>query len=168
MNIVLIGYRGSGKSTIAEIVAKETGFRLMNLDAMIVEKAGIKIPEIVEKHGWEHFRDMETAVLEEAASGDNQVLDCGGGIIMREENRQVLKKAGPVFWLTAPVNVLAERIRHDDQRPSLTGKSFVEEIEEVMKERLPLYRDSADHRVDTDQESAQECAKLIISIAGYK
>lgn len=166
MNVVLIGYRGTGKSTIARIIAERAGLSLKNLDSMIVERAGISIPQIVEKFGWDHFRDLESQVLEAAAARDNQVLDCGGGIILREENRQRLKKAGPVIWLTASVPAIVARIQGDTQRPSLTGKSFTEEVEEVMREREPLYRACAHHVINTEALAPDEAAAEIMRLAG--
>ena len=166
MNIALTGYRGTGKSTIAKIIAERTGFVLRNLDAMIVEREGMPIPEIVEKYGWERFRDAETKVLEDVAKDDGQVLDCGGGIILRESNRKILKDAATVFLLWADVSAIVERIAGDDQRPSLTGKSFTEEVEEVLAEREPLYRQAADHVIDTAASTPEETADMIIHLLG--
>lgn len=166
MNIALIGYRGTGKSTIGRVVAAETGMELKNLDGLIIEKAGMSIPMIVETYGWDQFRDFESEVLEELMKKDSQVLDCGGGIIIRAENREMLSRSGDVFWLTASVDTIAERIAEDSQRPSLTGKSFIEEIGEVLKEREPLYRHSASHVIDTESMSAQEAARQIIELSG--
>ncbi len=166
MNLCLIGYRGTGKSTIAEIIARKTGRPLKNLDASIVEKAGASIPEIVETHGWDHFRDLESEVLAEAVAGDGLLVDCGGGIILREQNRARLKAAGPVIWLTTEIPRIIERIKEDANRPSLTGKSFLEEITEVLNERLPLYQDCANHVIATDEISPEDAADKIIEIVG--
>lgn len=165
MNISLIGYRGTGKSTIALILAEKTGFALTNLDAMIVEKASMPVPEIVKKFGWDRFRDIESEVLEEAAKADNQILDCGGGIILRQDNREKLKELGPVFWLVADIPSVIERIKEDTQRPSLTGKSFVDEVSDVLKEREPLYRDCADHIIDTVALSPEDSTNEILRLA---
>jgi shikimate kinase len=162
MNVSLIGYRGVGKTTIGEILAEKTGFDLKRLDDMIVERAGMSIPEIVERHGWDRFRDLESEVLAGAAKGDGQVLDCGGGVILREENRKKLRAAGPVVWLAASVPDIIERIKKDDQRPSLTGKSFTDEVAEVLEQREPLYRESADHVIDTGAMSPEEAADNIV------
>lgn len=164
MNVSLIGYRGTGKSTIAAIMAERSGMPVVSLDQAIVAKAGMPIPEIVEKNGWEHFRDLESEVLAEAAARDGLILDCGGGIILREKNRETLKKAGPVVWLTASIEAIVERIKEDTNRPSLTGKSFIEEISEVLEERTPLYRDASTHVVPTGDSSPEKTAETILEL----
>jgi len=141
MNIVLIGYRGSGKSTVARRLASLLTRPHVSLDRRIVELAGHTIPEIVADRGWGHFRDLESQVVREVSAWDGWILDTGGGVILREENVKRLRENGLVFWLTAPPPVLTERIRDDTQRPALVqGKTFLEEVEEVLREREPLYR----------------------------
>jgi shikimate kinase len=166
MNVSLIGYRGTGKSTIARLLAAQTGLQLQNLDDLIVARAGRTIPEIVAQEGWERFRDLESEVLAAVTAGDGQVLDCGGGVVLREENRKRLLAAGPVVWLTASVPVIVARIKDDANRPSLTGKSFLEEVTEVLAEREPLYRACAQHVVPTDELSPQAAAAEIIRLTG--
>lgn len=151
MNIVLIGYRGTGKSTIGKVLAARLGWPLVSTDAEIVRRAGRSVPEIVAQHGWEYFRDLESTVCRELSAQDRLIIDTGGGAILRQENVAYLKKNGTLFWLTASIETIASRIGRDTQRPSLTGtKSFVEEIEEVLTVRTPKYRDAADHIVPTD------------------
>ncbi len=164
MNVALIGYRGTGKSAVARILAEIAGMSLVNLDAAIVERAGMSIPQIVKESGWERFRDLESEVLEEAAAGQDLVLDCGGGIILREKNRELLKKSGLAVWLTAEVPTIIGRIAADDQRPSLTGKSFTDEVEEVLAARTPLYRETAVHVVPTDHDSPSKIAQKILRL----
>lgn len=161
MNLVLIGYRGTGKSTVGKILAGWLGMRLVNLDEQIIAKAGLRIPELVAKFGWNHFRDLESEVVAAAVNGDNQVLDCGGGVILRDRNTALLKQAGPVVWLQASVPTIVSRIREDTERPSLTGKSFTEEVAEVLGEREPKYRAAADQVVDTEGKSPEQVAELI-------
>ena len=146
MNVVLIGYRGTGKSTVGKILAARLGLILVSTDAEIVKSAGQSIPEIVEQHGWEYFRDLEAKVCGQLAGRTGLVVDTGGGAILRPRNVEVLKETGRLFWLTASVETIAERIGQDAQRPSLTGvKSFVDEIQEVLLERTPKYQAAADH-----------------------
>jgi shikimate kinase len=162
VNVVLVGYRGTGKSAVAEILAQQLGWHVANLDAEIVRLAGKPIPEIVQESGWPAFRDLEEQVVHAAASRDGWIIDCGGGVIEREANFSVLRAAGPVFWLTASTETIVRRIQGDDQRPSLTGqKSFTDEVAEVLKRRMPLYRRIAHHQVDTDQRTVEEVAAEI-------
>ena len=134
MNIVLIGYRGAGKSAVGRVLAHRLRRELVSTDAEVVKRAGRPIPDIVEHQGWEHFRDLESLVCRDLAGRDNLIIDTGGGAILRPQNVEVLKQNGRFWWLTAGVDTLAGRIKHDSQRPSLTGsRSFVEEIAEVLQ-----------------------------------
>ena len=146
MNIVLIGYRGTGKSAVGKILAAQLGRRLVSTDEEIIRRAGKSIPDIVAAHGWEYFRDLESAVCQDLAGRDNLVIDTGGGAILRDENVKVLKGNGRLIWLTASVETIAVRIGGNSQRPSLTGtKSHVAEIGDVLSERIPKYQAAADH-----------------------
>ena len=132
MNIVLIGYRGTGKSTVGKLLARRLGRDLLSTDTEVVKRAKLSIPELVERHGWDYFRDMESTVCRDLAGRDQVIIDTGGGAILRPENVDVLRKNGQLYWLTAGVETISRRIGHDTQRPSLTGgKSFLEEIREV-------------------------------------
>jgi shikimate kinase len=163
MNIVLIGYRGTGKSTVGKAVATRLGRHLVSTDKEIVRRVGSSIPEIVAAHGWEYFRDLESTVCRELAGRDNLVIDTGGGAILRQTNVDVFKRNGRVIWLTASVETIAARIGGDTQRPSLTGtKSHVEEIREVLTERISRYRAAADVTIATDGRSINELATTII------
>lgn len=157
MNLVLIGYRGTGKSTVGKVLAARLGRELVSTDKEIVRRAGRSIPEIVKDHGWDHFRDLESEVCRDLAGRDNLVIDTGGGAILRRQNVEVLKRNGTMVWLTASVETIAKRIGGDTQRPSLTGtKSFVDEISEVLQERMPKYQAAADHFVETDNRSVPQ------------
>jgi len=164
MNVVLIGYRGTGKSTVGKIVAVRLGRSVVSSDAEIVKGTGQSIPEIVAQHGWDYFRDLESQVCKELAGRDGIVIDTGGGVILRSQNVELLKKTGTLFWLTASVDTIAQRIGRETQRPSLTGtKSFVDEIEDVMRERTPKYQAAADHEIATDGRSIVQIADAILA-----
>ncbi|HXV68534.1 MAG TPA: shikimate kinase [Nitrospira sp.] len=164
MNIVLIGYRGTGKSTVGRIVAARLGRSVVSTDEEIVRIAGQRIPEIVAQHGWEYFRELESQVCRKLADRDGLVIDTGGGAILRSHNVEVLKKTGILFWLTASVDLIVKRIGRDTQRPSLTGtQSFVEEVEEVLRERTPKYQAAADHIIVTDGRSIVQVADEILA-----
>jgi shikimate kinase len=163
MNVVLIGYRGTGKSTVGKMVAARLGRQMVSTDKEIVRRAGSPIPEIVAAHGWEYFRDLESAVCQDLAGRDNLVIDTGGGAILRQQNVDVFKQSGLLIWLTASVETIAARIGGDTQRPSLTGtKSHVEEIRDVLSERMPKYQAAADMTLATDGRSIEELATAIL------
>ncbi|MCX5724993.1 MAG: shikimate kinase [Nitrospirae bacterium] len=165
MNIVLIGYRGTGKSTVGRLLAARLGRELVSTDAEVVARAKRTIPEIVAQEGWEYFRDLESAVCRDLAGRDQLVIDTGGGAILRPQNVQALKKSGMLFWLTASVETIAARIGGDTQRPSLTGtKSFIDEIQDVLREREPKYQAAADHVIQTDDQSSDQLAETIVSL----
>jgi len=162
MNLVLIGYRGTGKTTIGKALAPRLGLRYVCLDEEIVRLAGMSIPQIVEKHGWEYFRDLEQKVVERVSTLDGQLIDAGGGVISRERNIENLRRNGLVVLLEATVQDIVSRIAADNQRPSLTGrKSFTDEVEEVLAQRQPLYEKAAHHRVNTSKLSVEEAVEKI-------
>jgi shikimate kinase len=164
MNIVLIGYRGTGKSTVGRVVASRLDRQIVSTDKEIVRRAGASIPEIVAAHGWEYFRDLESAVCQDLSGRDNLVIDSGGGAILRPQNVYVFKQNGRLIWLTASVETIAARIGGDAQRPSLTGlKSHVEEIREVLSERTPKYQAAADVTIATDGRSIEDVASAILT-----
>ena len=164
MNVVLIGYRGTGKSTVGKLVAERLGRVLVSTDAELVKSAVQNIPEIVEQHGWEYFRDLETKICQDLAGRDGVVIDTGGGAILRSQNVEGLKRTGKLFWLTAPIETIARRIGADTQRPSLTGtKSFLDEIQDVLRERTPKYQAAADYIIETDGKSATQVADEILA-----
>lgn len=164
MNIVLIGYRGTGKSTVARILGQRLERTVISTDAEIVKAAKQSIPQLIEQFGWDHFRKLETEVCHKFTGQENLVIDTGGGLILKEENVQLLKANGTFFWLTATVSTIASRISGDTQRPSLSGtKSFVEEIEEILEIRIPHYQAAADHVILTDQISPEHIADAILS-----
>ncbi len=164
MNIVLIGYRGTGKSLVGGLLADRLGLTYVGMDAAIVEAAGVPIPEIVAREGWPGFRDRESGEVARVAKGDGLVVDTGGGVIERPENVAILRQCGPIVWLRASVETIVSRIQGDTQRPSLTGaKSFTEEVAEVLQRRTPLYEAAATLAIDTDLLTPEEIVARIIS-----
>jgi shikimate kinase len=165
MNIVLIGYRGTGKSAVGRLLAARLGRELVSTDAEIVKRAQRTIPEIVAQRGWDYFRDLESEICKELSSRDHLVIDTGGGAILRPQNIEALKKNGTIFWLTASVETIVTRIGSDKQRPSLTGtKSFVDEIQDVLQERVPKYQAAADHVIATDNRSINQLVERLLTL----
>jgi shikimate kinase len=165
MNIVLIGYRGTGKSVVGRILAQRLNMRYVGMDDEIIQRAGRAIPQIVEKMGWPGFRDIETQVALDLADRDNLVIDTGGGVIERHENIPALGRNGRIFWLQASVATIVRRIQGDDQRPALTqGRGFTEEVAEVLEKRRDKYQNAARHAIDTDALTPEQVAEEIIRL----
>ena len=165
MNIVLIGYRGTGKSVVGELLAVRLRMPCIGMDAEIVKKAGMSILEIVNKFGWPKFRDMESEKARELAGLDNIIIDTGGGIIERPENVEALQTNSCIFWLKASVNAVVTRIQGGTERPALTlGKTFTEEVSEVLEQRIPKYKSAAQYPIETDDLTPEQIADRIIEI----
>ncbi len=164
MNIVLIGMRGSGKTTVGKILAQKLGRELVEMDRLITHKVGLGIPEIVERYGWPKFRDIEEEITSEVAGQDNIVNAAGGGVVIREKNIQKLKKTGVLVWLKAGVDTLVRRIREDTERPPLVGgRTQREDIEITLAERTLLYQKAADLVIDTENQTPEEVAEIVMS-----
>ena len=162
MRIVLVGYRGSGKTTVGRIVAKRLSMDFFDSDEMIESLVG-PIDEFVRKNGWRPFRALEEGVVKSLVGRDNFVLSSGGGTFMNLSNVRVMKGKAFFFFLKASPEVIRERIK-DGKRPSLTGKGTLEEVEEVLRERLPVYIAISDFVIDTDHLSPEEVASEIVWI----
>ena len=165
MNIVLIGYRGTGKSEASRLLSDKLGMDCIGMDAEIVRRAGMPIPEIVEKYDWPGFRDRESALARDLSQEENIIIDCGGGIIERDENIEALKNNAIIVWLKASVETIVSRITGDTERPALTeGKSFTEEVAEVLARRAPLYYSASQYEINTDSLTPEQVAGKIIEI----
>lgn len=151
MNIIMLGYRGTGKSVIAKILSSKLRMQLYKIDELISRSAGKSIPEIVTEEGWESFRKRESdKVAEVCGQAKNSIIDCGGGVVLNDANIKILKKDGVCIVLTAKLETIIKRIRHDQNRPSLeSGMSFEEEQKKVLAEREEKYRAAADFLCDT-------------------
>jgi shikimate kinase len=162
--VILVGYRGTGKSNVAQLVAARLGLAVFGMDGEIVRRAGKPVPEIVAERGWPGFRDLEEEVCRDAVARDDVVIDCGGGVIERERNIVALSAAGSVFWLRARPETIIARIGGDTQRPSLTGaKSFTDEVVEVLARREPLYARLARYTIDVDALAPEAIAEQIVA-----
>ena len=162
MNLVLIGYRGTGKSVVGELLAVRLRMPCIGMDAEIVKKAGMSIPEIVDKFGWPKFRDMETEKTRELAGLDNIIIDTGGGVIERPANVEALKTNSRMFWLKASVDAIVARIQGGVERPALTlVKTFTEEVAEILEQRIPKYKSAAQYAIDTDDLTPEQVAGWI-------
>lgn len=162
-NIVLIGFMGTGKTTVSEYLNQRYDMDVVDMDTEISKREGMGIPEIFEVFGEVYFRDLETALLKELQSRKNTVISCGGGAPMREENVKKMKKNGRVVLLTARPETIYGRVKDNDERPVLKGKKTVAQILELMTERQEKYRKAADLTVSTDGKSVDEICEDIIA-----
>jgi shikimate kinase len=163
-NIILIGPMGSGKSTIGQLLASRLKRDFFDSDYYIEEKTGVDIPRIFDIEGEEGFRIRETRALQELTSKDNIVLATGGGAVMREENRELLKKSGFVIFLDTSVDQQMERLQHDKKRPLLQTANPRERLETLLHERKPVYLEMADLRIHTDGKFARKVAAEIVTL----
>jgi len=164
-NIVLMGYRGSGKTSVALDLRKKLNLNLINTDKEIEKIVG-SINDYIKNKGWAKFRDTESNIIENI-NGNDLIIDCGGGFVERQENIKNLKKNSIIIWLKASPSVIKERIKDNKDRPSLTRtKSFIDEVDEVLEKRSPSYKKAADYEIETDNKSIEEISKEIIEKIG--
>ena len=164
MNIILIGYRGTGKSVVGRLLAKQLKRKLYSLDQRIVEKSGLSIPEFVARYGWPKFRQLESEVVDEVCqAARDAVIDCGGGVILDRRNVDRLQKTGRLVLLTVEFDTLMKRLARDRNRPALLdGVSFEEEQRRVLEEREAKYNEAADIICDTTRNRPEDTASEII------
>ena len=161
-NLFLIGYMGTGKSTVASYLAKQYGFDIVEMDHVIVEREGMSIADIFATHGENYFRDIESKLLEEIQLEENKVVSCGGGVVLKEQNVDVMKKSGNIILLTALPQTILERVKDDEERPLLKGNKTVAFIQDMMDKRRPYYEGAADVMIDTDGKTVADICDEII------
>ena len=165
-NIVLIGFMGTGKSTIARELAKTRQMNIVEMDEEIVRRRGKSIADIFKEEGEEYFRDLETALLKELQTKEHQVISCGGGAVLREENVRVMKKNGCVVLLTALPQTIYERVKNNTDRPILQGNMNVEYIASLMEKRREKYEKASDIVIATDGKNvSQICEEMLQKLA---
>lgn len=165
MNVVLIGMRGSGKSTVARMLAKRLGRKYLELDQLIAAKTGMSIKEITRQQGWEYFRDRESEMVKEASAQENVVISTGGGVVLRPQNTVELKKSGLCIFLLASIDELSQRLGEAPHLPRLTENSSMrQELEDLWAERKELYEKAADAVIETGNKSPDEIAGEIVQL----
>lgn len=162
--VVLIGYRGTGKSTVGALLAQRLGRPFVDLDRAIEAAAGCSIAALFANQGEPAFRDWEERMIAEESDQGEKVLATGGGAILRESNRIALRRHGVVIWLSAAPEVIAERLRGDAERPALTSLGTLGEVRDVLAARAPLYQSLADREVSTEGRSPEEVVATILGI----
>lgn len=161
-NIFLIGFMGSGKSTISACLSRAFSMEAVEMDRLIVKREGMSISDIFAVHGEEYFRGLETGLLTELLEKQNVVVSCGGGVPMRTINVAKMKENGRVVLLSATPETILERVKNSHDRPLLEGHKEVSYISELMEKRRPKYEAAADITVVTDKKSEREiCAELV-------
>ena len=164
MNLILCGMMGCGKTTIGREIAARSGKICCDTDEKIVEKHG-RIADIFARYGEAHFREIETETVRALAQKDDLVIATGGGLVLKEENVELLKKSGKIVYLRAKKETLLIRLQNDGQRPLLQSeKGLSDRLEELLKARAPIYENVADHVVDVDGKTPDEIAAEIIAL----
>ena len=157
MNIYLVGYRCTGKSSVGQGLAASLGWSFVDTDSRVVALADQEIATIVKTNGWAHFRRLERTCLVAVAQKHHQVVATGGGIVLDARNLQTMKASGIVVWLTATPDTIRQRMRRDgqteNQRPALTNRNALDEIDKILNERMPLYQAAGEIVLDTELAS---------------
>lgn len=167
-NIYLIGYRGSGKTSVGKMLAHLLNRPFLDMDAEAVQMAGMTIGDMVARQGWEAFRQLESGIVKQMALRNGHVIATGGGVVLNADNVQRMKSSGQVIWLrirheTARIRIAGDRATIA-QRPGLTTAGCMDEVESVMRDRAPLYEKASDLTVDTDDLDIETICRHILSI----
>lgn len=165
-NIVLIGFMGSGKSTVGKMLADILEYDFVDTDRVIEERAGRSIPQIFEEQGEERFRELETLVVESVCSRSRTVISTGGGAVLRQRNFRCLKESGTVVYLRLSEEELLRRTAQLRGRPLLAGADRKQRVREMLAERSGLYEKAADITIDSDRLSPDETADTITERLG--
>ncbi len=161
-NIYLTGFMGTGKSTIAGLLAKQMDTMCMDLDAQLEREQKKKISELFDAHGEAYFRELETALLKRLELRERLVISCGGGVVLREENIASMKSGGKIVLLTAEPETVWARVRGRQSRPLLRGCQGAFDIEKLMEQRRAYYEAAADVAVKTDGKTPREvCGEIL-------
>ncbi|HWN65510.1 MAG TPA: shikimate kinase [Candidatus Binatus sp.] len=159
---MLIGFMGTGKSFVGKVLEQHTGFVRFDTDEIISSRLKMPIEKIFLTHDEEHFRDLETETLRSLSAEEPAIIVTGGGIVLRSENVDLLKRLGAVVWLDADEATLRTRIHRLSDRPLLQTANPEATLSELLEAREPLYRNAADLRVDISQKNPEQIAELIL------
>ncbi|GAB6058853.1 shikimate kinase AroL [Desulfonatronum parangueonense] len=163
-NIFLVGLRGSGKSTLGKLLAQRLGLTFVDTDEMVTRKAGRTIADIVASEGWEAFRRLESAVLQEVCHEKGQVIATGGGIVLDPDNLKRIQQSGTTFYLMAKIPTLLQRLASSaaqQDRPPLSDLPLEQELTQCNIQRGPLYMCAATHILHADDALEQSLADAL-------
>ena len=168
-NIILVGFMGTGKSTIARVLQQRLGYPVVEMDQILEKRAGKPISRIFEEDGEEKFREMESGLLGELddPTGGTRIISTGGGIVVRPENRAILPRLGYVVWLKVPVEVILARTAQSKHRPLLQTENPEERIRALMELRNPMYEVVSHLALETADLDSDEIASGILECARY-
>jgi shikimate kinase len=161
-NIVLVGFMGTGKTTIGRLLAEQTGMPLVDMDTLIEDRAGKPITEIFAQDGEPHFRTLERNIAHELAEQEGQIISTGGGIVLNPDNLTDYEKNGLVVCLLASPETVLNRVKHDTTRPLLAGDKQ-EKIIQLLETRKPLY-EAITHKIDTNDADPEAITAQIIAL----
>jgi shikimate kinase len=165
MNVVLIGYRATGKSTVGRILSTRLKIAFCDTDLLVEKRMAMPIKEIVALHGWDFFRLREKETIKTLTKKRSGIIATGGGVVLDQENVDLLKQAGVIIWLNAPLKDIVDRLNKDVRRkairPQFTTGTIVQETVAVMEQRFPLYEKAADYTVNTTDKKALQVAEEI-------
>lgn len=166
MNLYLIGYRGSGKTTVARQVAMELNRELLDTDQMLEQQTGRTVAEIFQQRGESGFRQLEKQLIHSLAADQDRVVSLGGGSVLDPDNRDWLRQTGKTIWLQASPMTLGQRIAADPntqrQRPALTSLEGLSEIESLLRQREPVYAQCSDFSIQVDPLAPEQVARIVI------
>ncbi|WP_338750063.1 shikimate kinase [Bacillus sp. FJAT-52991] len=159
--IFITGFMGAGKTTIGKLLAAQLHVPVIDTDVYIEQQEGTAISEIFRHKGEAYFREAETAVLQKLCTNERKLVTTGGGIIMKEKNRQLMKQHGSVIFLEADLAVIFDRLKDDTSRPLIQNQEQ-SRIQQLYEKRLPLYKEAADFIIHTTNQTAEQVAEEVI------
>ncbi len=166
-NVVLIGMRGTGKTTVGKLLAEQLGKQYIDMDTLLEERVGMTLSDFVKQNGWDRFREEESTLTSSLHATTGAIISTGGGVIIRDQNIAILQRLGTIIWLEATPHTIVARIKDATDRAPLTAaKTLLEEITQVLHERKPRYETTAEHRVMTEAKTPQEIAAEITQLLG--
>lgn len=160
-NIVLCGFMGCGKSTVGRLLAEKLGMRLIDTDSYIEKKEGMTISEIFTEKGESYFRNAELEVCKELSGFHSCVISTGGGTLLKEENVKEIKKGGKVYFLDVSADTVLTRLRYDTTRPLLQKPDKEKAVNDLMRQRMPLYKKAADYVISAEEPPRKVCGRIM-------